>query len=110
MAHFIFSAASVGNTRVLLVFTEAALRPPPTHAHTVHRLFTIHVLNKNEVRKWFQGYRSCRTSNSVKEQVTKNKCVHVKKEGFTQLLHLWLQSGLNQFHSLVSLIDFHQGF
>lgn len=95
MAHFIFSAASVGNTRVLLVFTEAALRPPSTHAHTVHRLFTIHVLNKNEVRKWFQGYRSCRTSNSVKEQVTKNKCVHVKGgiyTAFASLVTKWVES------------------
>lgn len=70
--HFFLRLVSV--TLGLFSSLLMLLCDPP---HTVHRLFTIHVLNKNEVRKWFQGYRSCRTAtNSVKERVTKNKCVH----------------------------------
>lgn len=117
MAHFIvfffflrLVSLTPGNFSSLLMLLCLPLPPPPPPA--VHRLFTIHVLNKNEVRKWFQGYRSCKTpTDSVKERGTKKKCVHLfKKEGFTQLLHLWLQSELNRFHSLAALIDFHRGF
>lgn len=73
MAHFIiFSVASVGNTRVIFLSADSAVRHPlpPPPVYTVHRLFTIQVLNKNEVRKWFKGYRSCRmATNSVEERV-----------------------------------------
>lgn len=65
--------------------------PPPPRTPLSFTLFTdyltIQVLNKNEVRKWFEDYRSCRNmpnSNKffvcvcVKEQVTKkriNECI-----------------------------------
>lgn len=62
---------------------------------------TIRVQNKNEVRKWFEDYRSCRTCWTatkyfVKEKVKKKMCAF-KNNQFNTALHLWLQSRLNDF-------------
>lgn len=102
-----FSVTSVGNTRLFFLSADSALRQffPPFTLFTDY--LTIQVLNKNEVRKWFEDYRSCRTCWTathffVKEQVTKKKKKRInecafKNNWFTQLLHLWLQSRLNDF-------------
>lgn len=90
MAHFIFLrlvSATLGLflSPSLLTQLLLALHPPPCTLLSF-TLFTdyltIQVLNKNEVRKWFEDYRSCRNmlnSNKffvcvcVKEQVTKKE-------------------------------------
>lgn len=46
--HFFLRLVSV--TLGLLSSLLTLLWDPPSHPHTVHRLFTIHVLNKNEVK------------------------------------------------------------
>lgn len=65
-----FSVSSVCNTRFIslslsLSADSASLGPdPPPRTPLSFTLFTdyltIQVLNKNEVRKWFEDYRSCR--------------------------------------------------
>lgn len=82
MAHFIFLwlvSVTLGYFSLCSLCSVPPAPPPPFTLFTDY--LTIQVLNKNEVRKWFEDYRSCRTcwtTNFVKEQVTKKKCVHFK--------------------------------
>lgn len=59
------SVTSVGNTRLFFSTCCCASFPSPPPLPSPFTLFTdyltIRVLNKNEVRKWFEDYRSCRT-------------------------------------------------
>lgn len=94
MAHFIFLWLVSGTPG--LFFFSFFLR------HIVYPQFTlftdyltIRVLNKNEVRKWFENYRSCRTcfnsnkrfcerGSNKKKKEKKNTCAF-NKYPFTQL-------------------------
>lgn len=53
------SVASASHTSLFYLLTIASRSPSP--ADTIHRLLTMRVPNTNEVRKWFDFYRSCRT-------------------------------------------------
>lgn len=77
MAHFIFLWLVSVTLGYFSLCSLCSVPPPPFTLFTDY--LTIQVLNKNEVRKWFEDYRSCRTcwTNFVKEQVTK-KSVHFK--------------------------------
>lgn len=69
-----FSVTSVSNTR--LFFSLLLTLPTFSPITLFTDYLTIRVLNKNEVRKWFEDYRSCRTCRTatkyfVEEEVTK---------------------------------------
>lgn len=65
MAHFILLwlvLVTLGYFTPLAVAHHYPPTPPPTSPFTLFTDYlTIRVLNKNEVRKWFEDYRSCRT-------------------------------------------------
>lgn len=92
------SVTSVSNTRLFFSTRCCASPLPPFTLFTDY--LTIRVLNKNEVRKWFEDYRSCRTCWTATkifcEGGSNKKKVCISKSIYTAL-HLWLQSMLNEF-------------
>lgn len=56
--HFLW-LVRLTHTSLFYLLTIASISPSP--ADTIHRLLTMRVPNTNEVRKWFDFYRSCRT-------------------------------------------------
>lgn len=109
MAHFILLWLVLVTLGYFTPLAVAHHYPPPTSPFTLFTDYlTIRVLNKNEVRKWFEDYRSCRTcwtatkifceggSNKwepreKRKKKKRKRCVCISKYIYTAL-DLWLQS------------------